>query len=118
MSRLTDEGYQPAEKLSTSINTELLESDACVAPDESFLIFVRQDGEGDNNMYLSVNTLNGWGIAEKLPSPHNDRKIDGSTYVTPGKRYLFWSSNRNDDALKTWQAPFYEFIASKLGEPL
>ncbi len=101
------------DKLPGAINTAVGEHDPFIAQDESFLIFVRQDADGDSNMYLSVKSGEGWTTAEKLPSPFNDTKVDGSPYVTPDKRYLFWSSNRGGDILKTWQAPILAYFQAK-----
>jgi len=101
--------------LPKAVNSSEGEFDPFIAQDESFLIVVRQDAEGDSNMYLSVNTEKGWTEAEKLPEPFNANKVDGSPYVTPDKRYLFWSSNRDGDVLKTWQVPIFEYLQSKLG---
>ena len=77
--------------LPSEINCANGECDPFIAQDESFLIVVRQDAEGDSNMYLSVKTEKGWTEAEKLPEPFNANKVDGSPYVTPDKQYLFWS---------------------------
>lgn len=109
--RLEDDKYK---RLPENINSESAEHDPFIAQDESFLIFVREDSKGDTNMYLSLNLEGGWTKAEKLPSPFNDKKVDGSPYVTPDMKYLFFSSNRDGKILKTWQAPFLEFINLKL----
>lgn len=50
--------YQLAESLPEYINTDLLESDAYISPDESYMIFVRmyaEDGLGVSDLYISFN---------------------------------------------------------------
>ena len=102
-------------KLPASVNSPEGEHDPFIAQDGSFLIFVRQQPEiGDSNMYVSFRTPSGWTTAEKLPAPFNRAYVDGSPYVTPDKKYLFFSSNRDDqDVLKTYQAPFYQWWLEK-----
>ena len=102
------------EKLPEAINTDIGEHDPFIAQDESFLIFVRQDTQTDSNMYLSIPVKNGWTKAEKLPSPFNESKVDGSPYVTPDRQYLFFSSNRDGEVVKTWQAPIRNWLQARL----
>lgn len=104
------------QKLPGAINSDEGEHDPFIAQDGSFLIFVRQQPEiGDSNMFISFRTSEGWTDAEMLPAPFNRDKVDGSPYVTPDKKYLFFSSNRDDpEGLKTYQAPFYGWWSSKV----
>jgi hypothetical protein len=94
------------ERLPPPANTERGEHDPFIAQDESFLILVREDAEGDSNMYLSLRSEYGWSEPQKLPAPFNREKVDGSPYVTPDREYLFVSSNRDGEVLRTWQLPF------------
>ena len=108
------------EKLPRAINSDEGEYDPFIAQDGSFLIFVRQQPDiGDSNMFISFRTPAGWTNAEKLPSPFNLDKVDGSPYVTPDGRYLFFSSNRaGDGVLRTYQAPFGAWLAKTRQEHL
>jgi hypothetical protein len=101
-------------RLPDTVNSPAGEHDPFIAQDGQFLIVVREDAEGDSNMYLSVREGDSWSAAEKLPAPFNSDKVDGSPYVTPDRRYLFVSSNRGGDVLRTWQLPFGEFAASRV----
>ncbi len=105
-------------KLPAAINSPEGEHDPFIAQDGSFLIFVRQQPDiGDSNMYISFNLSSGWTPAEKLPSPFNEATVDGSPYVTPDRKYLFFSSNRDDaEVLKTYQAPFYRWWSTRIKE--
>lgn len=101
-------------KLPPQINSEKGEHDPFIAQDESFLIMVRQKPEiGDSNMYISFNVDGIWTTAKRLPSPFNLEKIDGSPYVTPDKKYLFFTSNRDGEITRTYQAPFKQYYTEQ-----
>jgi DNA-binding beta-propeller fold protein YncE len=106
------------QKLPSAINSPEGEHDPFVAQDGSFLIFVRQQPDiGDSNMYISFRQASGWTPAEKLPAPFNEDTVDGSPYVTPDKKYLFFSSNRDDpEVLRTYQAPFHWWWSKRIQE--
>lgn len=101
-------------RLPRTVNSPGDEHDPFIAQDGQFLIVVREDAEGDSNMYLSLWEGETWSNAEKLPEPFNSSKVDGSPYVTPDRKYLFFSSNRDGETLRTWQVPFSDFIENKL----
>lgn len=105
-------------KLPDTINSEEGEHDPFIAQDESFLIVVRQVVDiGDSNMFISLNQNGIWSKLIKLPEPYNLDKVDGSPYVTPDKKYLFFTSNRHGEGLRTYQAPFklfYEQLSKKM----
>ncbi len=97
-------------RLPKEINSADGEHDPFIAQDGSFLMFVRQiPDKGDSNMFISFRQGNGWTPAKMLPAPFNKEKVDGSPYVTPDKMYLFFSSNRDGEVLRTYQAPFKAF---------
>ena len=104
------------QKLPSAINSPEGEHDPFIAQDGSFLIFVRQQpGIGDSNLYISFRQASGWTPAEKLPAPFNGATVDGSPYVTPDKKYLFFSSNRDDpEVLRTYQAPFHGWWSKRI----
>jgi hypothetical protein len=98
-SRLINGEYQEAERLPDYINTDLLESDAYVAPDESYMIFVRMYAEGDlgvSDLYISFNERGTWSKPENMRSL-NSKGVDGSPFVTSDGSYLFFTSNRGSD---------------------
>lgn len=102
-------------RLPDAINSSESEHDPFIAQDGSFLIFVRQIPEkGDSNMFISHLRKGAWTKAVKLPQPFNGPKVDGSPYVTPDKKYLFFSSNRDGEILRTYQAPFRDYLESEI----
>ncbi|WP_100641658.1 PD40 domain-containing protein [Alteromonas facilis] len=98
VSEWVEGNYQPARKLGGNINTDLLESDAYISPDESFMLFVRMYEEGAlgvSDIYLSRNTENGWSKPENLGPTVNFAGVDGSPFVTQDKQWLYFTSNRD-----------------------
>lgn len=96
MSEFADGKFSDAVRLPDHINTELLESDAYVSPDESYMIFVRMDaadGLGVSDLYISFNEDGVWSHPINMMKI-NSKGVDGSPYVTPDGKYLFFTSNR------------------------
>jgi hypothetical protein len=55
-SRWSDDRYREPENLGDSVNTPASETDAYVAPDQSYLVFAaygRPDAVGDGDLYVS-----------------------------------------------------------------
>lgn len=99
VSKFVDGAYQEASRLPDHINTELLESDAYVAPDESFMIFVRMYAEGDlgvSDLYISFNENGTWTEPKNMRSV-NSNGVDGSPFVTSNGKYLFFTSTRDSE---------------------
>lgn len=97
VSKFVNGKYQEAEKLPKYINTNLLESDAYVAPDESFMIFVRMYAEGDlgvSDLYISFNENGAWSQPKNMRSI-NSKGVDGSPFVTSDGKYLIFTSTRD-----------------------
>lgn len=79
-SRLRDGHYLAPENLGDAINTAASETDAYIAPDQSFLIFAaygRADGPGDGDLYLSEQTNGAWTTPRLL----------GNDINTPAREY-------------------------------
>ena len=92
--------FEKAVPLSSSINTELLESDAYIAPDESYMIFVRmyaKDGLGVSDLYISFNKAGKWTEAKHMGNEINSIGVDGSPFVTADGNYLFFTSTRDSN---------------------
>ena len=98
VAKLNNGIYEEAVKLPNTINSILLESDAWVAPDESFMIFARKDdpkGFGVTDLYISFNNNGQWSEAENLGKKYNSEGVDGSPWLSPDYQYLFFTSTRN-----------------------
>ncbi len=102
-SRFVDGEYQEAERLDWPINTDYIEFDPYVSPDESFLIFGsgRPGGYGSSDNYICFRRNDGtWtapvNLGPKLNSSSGDLCANGS----PDGKYFFFSSGRATDAWK------------------
>lgn len=99
VSKLINGTYQETQPLPDYINTKLLESDAYVAPDESYMIFVRMYAEGDlgmSDLYISFNENGVWSQPKNMRSL-NSKGVDGSPFVTSDGKYLIFTSTRDSD---------------------
>jgi Tol biopolymer transport system component len=93
-----DGQYTSPKRLPETINTEALEGDAFVAPDESYLIFAgfeRAQNAGKSDLYISFKKENGgWTEAQWLGEDINSEGYDGSPCVTIDGKYLIFTSSR------------------------
>jgi Tol biopolymer transport system component len=93
--------YQPPYSLPEAINSARGEFNAFVDPDEQFLLFSsygRKDDLGGGDLYLSFKDGKGeWLPAAHLDSTINSDGIDFCPFVSPDKKYLFFTSGRMKD---------------------
>ena len=103
MSRCINGQYQEAERLPWPINTDFIEYDPYVAPDESFLIFgsTRPGGYGNSDNYVSFRKKDGnWTPPINLGRPLNSSSYDLCANGTPDGKYFFFLSGRKTDVDK------------------
>lgn len=84
--------------LANGINTEHVDNDPCIAPDESFLIFCsnRPGGKGKLDMYITFMKPDGsFTQPVNMGSRVNSAAHEERPYVTPDGKYLFFTSTRN-----------------------
>ena len=97
-SRWVNGRYTEPERLPDAINSESIETEPYIAPDESFLLFSsygRAGGSGDWDIYISYNRNGVWSKAKKLGPRVNTSARDYSPRLTPDGKYLFFTSERN-----------------------
>ncbi len=102
-SRWIDGEYQEAERLDWPINTDYIEFDPYVAPDESFLIFGsgRPGGYGSSDNYICFRRDDGtWTAPVNLGPELNSSSGDLCANGTADGKYFFFSSGRETDAWK------------------
>jgi len=102
-SRCIEGDYQETERLPWPINTDYLELDPYVAPDESFLIFVslRPGGYGSGDNYICFRREDGsWTHPINLGDKMNSPSGDGCPSGTPDGKYLFFTSGRKTEIAK------------------
>ena len=97
--RFNNDHYEQAESLPDAINSTGDEFNAFIDPDEKYIFFSaygRSDDAGGGDLYLSEkNDQNIWMPATNL-TQINSKWIDYCPYITPDKKYFFFTSSRND----------------------
>lgn len=100
---LTEDGYSEVVNLGEAINSEYSETDAFVAPDESYLIVTstgRPDSRGNNDLYISFAQADGsWGELHPMSGSVNTAAKEYCPVVTPDGRFFFFTRGK-DDSLK------------------
>ena len=98
VSEWKDGRYQEPYSLPGAINTEYYEFNAFIDPDERFLLFTsfgRKDDMGGGDLYLAYKNEQGeWMPAVHLDSAINSTAIDFCPYISPDKKYFFFTSSR------------------------
>ncbi|MFC1639903.1 hypothetical protein ACFL3B_03970 [Gemmatimonadota bacterium] len=100
-SRLVNGVYAAPERLGNEINSPYMDLAPYVHPDEDYLIFesARPGGVGGIDLYVSFHTATGsWTTAVNLGSSVNSSRNEGGPYVSPDGLYLFFNSNRAQQA--------------------
>jgi Tol biopolymer transport system component len=95
--RRAGDRFAPVENLGPAINSGADEYEPCIAPDESFLVFMaagRPDDTGGGDLYISYRKDGAWTPARNLGPTINRRGLDISPYLSPDGKYFFFSSAR------------------------
>ena len=98
MSRFDNGVYSKPENLGNMINSEYDEIDPFIAPDESYLIFLRRSNEGFGgvDLYISFKNKDGeWTESKNMGSNINSEASEFCPTVTPDGKYMFFTSNRS-----------------------
>lgn len=89
--------YLPPKALPAHINSDKLEGDAFIAPDESFLIFAgfeRDENLGKSDLFISFQNDSVWSVPVWMGEDINSEGYDGSPFVTSDGQYLIFTSSR------------------------
>ena len=92
-----DGKFAEPENLGQNINSAADEFEGCIAPDESFLVFMalgRSDSLGGGDLYISYNKDGKWTPAKNLGPKVNGPGLEISPYLSPDGKYFFFSSAR------------------------
>jgi Tol biopolymer transport system component len=94
-SQRVDGDYAKPENLGAAINTQHLEHDPFIAPDESYLLFTSVDrpgGFGTGDLYISTRQKDGtWSEAKNLGKIFNTNGYDFCPIVSPDGKYFFFT---------------------------
>jgi Tol biopolymer transport system component len=91
------DAFEAPTNLGAELNSAAEEFEPCVAPDESFLVFMslgRPDSRGGGDLYLSRRTDGRWAPAQHLGPTINGPGLEISPYLSPDGHYFFFSSAR------------------------
>jgi hypothetical protein len=96
--------YGEPQPLGAGVNSTSIEHCPFVAPDESYLLFTRNDEEHDNrDLFVSYRTPEGsWSEAEPLPAPINSEHTEIYPVISPDGEYLFFLSWREGAGRMFW----------------
>jgi Tol biopolymer transport system component/sugar lactone lactonase YvrE len=99
VSRWVDGVYTRPENLGSAVNSDKHDCDPFVAPDESFIVFCvrdRPEGLGKNDLFITFRKHDGsWSDAVHLGEKINSTSEEITPYITPDRKYLFFTSNRS-----------------------
>ncbi len=120
--KFSNNQYQPAESLSSEINSAGAEFNAFIDHDEKFIIFSsygRSDDLGGGDLYISKQNGKGeWENATNLGDKINSTAIDYCPYITPDKKYFFFSSSRSNIEIPFSQKQTLKSLHTILGNSL
>ncbi|HEV7767764.1 MAG TPA: hypothetical protein VGQ76_22365 [Thermoanaerobaculia bacterium] len=98
-SRLRDGEYQTPENLGSAINTSASETDAYIAPDQSYLVFAaysRADAIGDGDLYISNFRDAAWSKPRSLGPKINTIAREYCPIVSPDGKYFYFTRQHGD----------------------
>jgi dipeptidyl aminopeptidase/acylaminoacyl peptidase len=95
--RIANGRYLEPENLGDSVNTPASETDAYIAPDQSYLVMAvygRADALGDGDLYVSTQRNGAWSKARPLGAGINSVAREYCPIVSPDGKYLYFTSQR------------------------
>lgn len=95
---MKNRSFQPAVRLSDSINTKNYEADVFIAYDESYIIFCgdRPGGYGRGDLYISFKRKDGaWMNAKNMGNVINTAGHELCPFVSKDGKYFFYTSNKD-----------------------
>ncbi|UCE21528.1 MAG: PD40 domain-containing protein [Candidatus Aminicenantes bacterium] len=98
VSKLIKDAYMEPTRLQGEINTEFVETDPFIDPEERFIIFSssRKENYGPSDLYLSYKQSNEeWSDAIHLKNSINTKLYERFPYITRDGKYLFFVRNDN-----------------------
>jgi Tol biopolymer transport system component len=84
--------------LDTAVNSKSYEFNAFVDPDEKFILYTgygRKNDKGRGDLYMSVKDDKGKWLPSKNLTTLNSNRLDYCPYLSPDKKILFFTSERN-----------------------
>jgi len=115
--------YQMPEKLPENVNSVKHQFDACIAPDESYLIvpvYGREDSKGSTDYYITFrDEHDNWSPLKNMGDLFNTKKVESGPYITTDGKYIFFQSYGFDREYKGFEKPItYSEITKLLNSPM
>jgi Tol biopolymer transport system component len=109
------------QKLGDAINSEYGDWDACLSPDESYILFGsngRPEGYGESDLYISFREEDGtWSKSRNMGSPINTVHREVDPVVSPDGKYIFFRSNRRTHEAQSHMRRNYDEVRKILDGP-
>jgi WD40-like Beta Propeller Repeat len=87
-SRKTAQGFAPPENIK-ELNSPESDGNVAIAPDESFLIMVR-----DRDLYYSIHDRDHWSELKPVPGVNTPDNVEYAPALSPDGKYLYYTSTR------------------------
>ncbi|NOU20018.1 MAG: hypothetical protein HOO91_20865 [Bacteroidales bacterium] len=100
VSKFINKNFEKPESISDSINTKAIEFDACISPNESYIIYTAFGGKGglgSGDLYISFNENGKWTSGKNLGSKINSTFMEQCPAISPDGKYFFFTSFRDND---------------------
>lgn len=99
LARWANDHYEKPVALDTAVNSKGYEFNAFVDSDEQYILFTaygRKDDTGRGDLYISTKDKDGKWLPALNLKFLNSSKLDYCPYVSPDKKILFFTSERNE----------------------
>ncbi|MET0232576.1 MAG: hypothetical protein ABW186_16720 [Rhodanobacteraceae bacterium] len=119
-SRFVDGHYTKPENLGATINSAGSDTEAWIAPDQSYIVFSSNgypDTRGADDIYIAWRDGNGWTKPRNLGDAVNSAGSEYGAKPSPDGKYLFFCSNRGFGDRPLDHRLDYDELTSKLHAP-
>ena len=101
-----------------NLNTPYDEEGLFISPDEDYIIVQSWQGNSGHDLYISYTRYdNTWSKPEKLDSIINSSNIEQRPYVSPDKKYLFFTRTVIDKQYNPLESDIYWVSTKKVFKP-
>jgi Tol biopolymer transport system component len=106
--RRAGDTFAKPENLGPNINSAAEEFECCIAPDESFMVFMaagRRDSMGGGDLYISYQKDGQWTPVKNLGPKINGPGLEISPWLSPDGKHFYFSSARRAEGIPPGTRP-------------